>query len=332
MAINVNSVYQTVLLILNKEQRGYITPQEFNNIANQVQLEIFNSYFPDGDQANRKNQTNQQNNTEFYNSFDNQDSRLDPFKFTTTEFVYDSVQNAWYYPSNVLQISKIGAVYCNYNNNQLNKEADRLSFKEFKTTSASKLTAPTNNYPIFYVTYTEESFEAQYSLVNWGAPSFLQFISGTDIIVGDGIYNKTQDQNYGVVNTITTLGPPNLQLAVDIDLTSYAPNTPNPGDEILVTRPDAITLFPHLHIAPQPASLEVSGVQLPSTVKWGYAVQGNGSYLYQASESVDFDLVPDERSKVILEILKYCGVLIRDPQIVQQASQTEAVIEANEKR
>ena len=30
MAINVNTVYQTVLLILNKEQRGYITPDEFN--------------------------------------------------------------------------------------------------------------------------------------------------------------------------------------------------------------------------------------------------------------------------------------------------------------
>ncbi len=45
--INVNTVYQTVLSILNKEQRGYITPYEFNNLANQVQLEIFESYFED---------------------------------------------------------------------------------------------------------------------------------------------------------------------------------------------------------------------------------------------------------------------------------------------
>jgi len=331
MAINVNSVYQTVLLILNKEQRGYITPQEFNNIANQVQLEIFNSYFPDGDQANRKNQTNQQNNTEFYNSFDNQDSRLDPFKLTTTEFVYDSVEDAWYYPSNVLQISKIGAVYCNYNNNQLNKEADRLSFKEFKTTSASKLTAPTNNYPIFYVTYTDETFEQIFPLEAWSAPSSLSFTQGSDIQVGDAVYNKTQGYDYGTVSTITSAGPPFLEVDVSGNLLNFA-TPPVVGDEILISRPDAITLFPHLHIAPKPASLEVSAVQLPTTVKWGYAVQGNGSYLYDASESVDFDLVPDERSRVILEILKYCGVLIRDPQIVQQASQTEAVIEANEKR
>ena len=43
MAINVNTVYQTVLLILNKEQRGYITPNEFNKIATQVQLEMNNA-------------------------------------------------------------------------------------------------------------------------------------------------------------------------------------------------------------------------------------------------------------------------------------------------
>jgi len=45
MAVNVDIVYKTVLSILNKEQRGYITPSEFNKIATQVQLEIFNEYF-----------------------------------------------------------------------------------------------------------------------------------------------------------------------------------------------------------------------------------------------------------------------------------------------
>ena len=53
MAINVNTVYQTVLLILNKEQRGYITPNEFNKLATQVQLEIFEQYFEDLNQQLR---------------------------------------------------------------------------------------------------------------------------------------------------------------------------------------------------------------------------------------------------------------------------------------
>ena len=45
MAVNVNTVYQRVLAITNKEQRGYMTPYEFNKIATQVQREIFERYF-----------------------------------------------------------------------------------------------------------------------------------------------------------------------------------------------------------------------------------------------------------------------------------------------
>ena len=43
--VNVDTVYQKVLALANKEQRGYITPQEFNLMANKAQLEIFDSYF-----------------------------------------------------------------------------------------------------------------------------------------------------------------------------------------------------------------------------------------------------------------------------------------------
>ena len=41
MAISVDTVYKTVLLILNNEQRGYMTPDEFNKTATQVQRKIF---------------------------------------------------------------------------------------------------------------------------------------------------------------------------------------------------------------------------------------------------------------------------------------------------
>ena len=39
MPINVDTVYQTVQALANKEQRGYLTPQEFNLFANQVQVD-----------------------------------------------------------------------------------------------------------------------------------------------------------------------------------------------------------------------------------------------------------------------------------------------------
>jgi len=53
MAISVDTVYQRVLAMANKEQRGYITPQEFNLLANQAQIEIFESYFYDKNQRER---------------------------------------------------------------------------------------------------------------------------------------------------------------------------------------------------------------------------------------------------------------------------------------
>ena len=51
--VNINTVYQTVLAIANKEQRGYITPQEFNLFANNAQMEIFEQYFYDLNQFSR---------------------------------------------------------------------------------------------------------------------------------------------------------------------------------------------------------------------------------------------------------------------------------------
>ena len=53
MAVNIDTVYQKVLAFANKEQRGYITPQEFNLYADQAQKEIFEQYFYDLDQRLR---------------------------------------------------------------------------------------------------------------------------------------------------------------------------------------------------------------------------------------------------------------------------------------
>jgi len=53
MAVSIDTVYQRVLTLANKEQRGYITPQEFNLLANQAQMEIFEQYFYDIKQFNR---------------------------------------------------------------------------------------------------------------------------------------------------------------------------------------------------------------------------------------------------------------------------------------
>ena len=54
MAVSIDRVYQKVLALANKEQRGYITPQEFNLFADQAQMEIFDQYFYDLEQFKRR--------------------------------------------------------------------------------------------------------------------------------------------------------------------------------------------------------------------------------------------------------------------------------------
>jgi hypothetical protein len=76
MAINVDLVYKTVLLILNKEQRGYVTPEEFNKIGTQVQLEIFETYFDDLNQQLRI----PSNESEYADRQKNIDDKISIFK------------------------------------------------------------------------------------------------------------------------------------------------------------------------------------------------------------------------------------------------------------
>jgi hypothetical protein len=74
--ISIDTVYQRVLAIANKEQRGYITPQEFNLFANQAQSDIFEQYFYDINQFARA----PKNSTEYSNLEDITDDKLAPFK------------------------------------------------------------------------------------------------------------------------------------------------------------------------------------------------------------------------------------------------------------
>ena len=76
----IDTVYQKVLALANKEQRGYVTPQEFNLLADKAQLEIFESYFHDMKTAYHK----PKNQTGFSNEMEMLSEKLQPFRSTAT--------------------------------------------------------------------------------------------------------------------------------------------------------------------------------------------------------------------------------------------------------
>lgn len=135
MAINVNTVYKTVLLILNQQQRGYMTPDEFNKIGTQVQLNIFEKYEDDLNQMYRV----AQNDTEYADRVKNIEENLQFFQRTgATAYVGP------HFTLTPTDIYRLGTVF--YNSTALTQYAQR---NEVTQLLLSPLTQPTNDFPIY---------------------------------------------------------------------------------------------------------------------------------------------------------------------------------------
>jgi hypothetical protein len=89
----IDTVYQTLTTIINKEIQGYVSPTEYNLIANNVQLEIFREYFEDENRD--KNRENRGLSNKGYSNLDfNQRQRIDQFAESSAL----TRDNAGFYP------------------------------------------------------------------------------------------------------------------------------------------------------------------------------------------------------------------------------------------
>jgi len=70
---------------------------------------------------------------------------------------------------------------------------------------------------------------------------------------------------------------------------------------------------------------------LPTTPRWSFTSGLQGQYVYSPQSSNDFDLAISEQTNLIIGILKYAGVIINDPTIIDVAAQEAAEVKANEK-
>ncbi len=156
MAVNVNTVYLRVLAIANKEQRGYITPQEFNTLANQAQLDIFEQYFYDLDQYLRL----PGNDTIHSDTADILEEKIEIFdKFNqTVAMSAGGVGDLTNAAAN--DIYRLGAVYCQATVNNATQiiEAEHLNKNEVRQYINSPLTAPTAKRP-FYIKTSETAIQ-----------------------------------------------------------------------------------------------------------------------------------------------------------------------------
>jgi hypothetical protein len=187
MAINVDTVYKTVLLILNQQQRGYMTPDEFNKVATQVQLNIFEKYEDDLNQQYRM----PQNDTEYANRIKNIEENLQFFQRTgatagTNPFTLT--------PTDVY---RLGTVF--YKGSELTQYAQR---NEVTQLLLSPLTQPTTTFPI-YLYENNNLYVYPTSIVTAADITFSYLKAPANVVWGYGVgtlgqfeYNTTASTNF----------------------------------------------------------------------------------------------------------------------------------------
>jgi hypothetical protein len=255
MAINVNTVYKTVLAILNKEQRGYMTPQEFNTVATQVQLEIFEQYFEDLNQLLRT----QNSDSDYGDRIANIEEKMSIFK-TFGDCSYTTSASGNYFALPIVDIDgnpyplyRLGSLtYTNKYGTTIGP-LEELQKGEFYYIQNSRLTASTEKHP----TYIREN---------------------NKIIIAPSTIVNNVKANY---------------------------------------------------------------IRKPLDPVWGFTVGLRGQYIYDSTVynpnvvpttgSRNFELHESEQTSLILKILIYAGIVIKDPQVVQVAMQQAQAEDINSK-
>jgi hypothetical protein len=191
MAVSVDSVYQKVLALANKEQRGYITPLEFNLFANQAQLAIFEQYFYDLNQFKRQ-PADKPSTSDIVELIENKLT-----EFTTIQ----SVIGGTTFPSNY----RIGRIFANPTG--FEQEPRLVSYNELKNIRGSFFHRMELTENVVYVESSAngKDIEVWDELGMMTANVTCEVISipykvewGYDVIAEKALYNATRSINFGL--------------------------------------------------------------------------------------------------------------------------------------
>ena len=307
MAISVDTIYQRVLALANKEQRGYITPQEFNLLANQAQMQIFESYFyaknlRDRKEPNRTNEVDESDIDELLNR------KLGPFQS------FAAVTSGHTFPVTVT--------------------VDSVAYDVFQTGVVLLGDEPCQKVSIHDAQRVKKSTRHMLTTVNQ-APFYTDNrINGRDIIVYAGSVDEepgfftdaTCDYNNDPTighnaNSLIVVGlgvsgtgiPTGATVASINSTTSFELSAATSGGSVT----DGTLTF---------SDITVECFRVPKTVSWTYVVV-NGKALYNGSDGVkqDFELHKSETDTLVTNILGLAGIVMNKPNLTQMAQQTGAV-------
>ena len=294
MAINVDTVYRTVLLIVNKEQRGYLTPDEFNKTATQVQLEIFNEYFEDLNQQIRL----PENDSEYANRNKNLQEKIAIFhedgdcQYINGYFNVPSTSNV----SSSEAVTSVGS----------------STSYTLTVLTASQLASGLVTISFDGILQDDSTWNINGNILILTTPP----TAGTNILISVYPYD------FYKLGTVIYKGEKEVQYVQPNELLELNLSP--------LTKPSLywpVYTYKDFKIKVYPTTITGNNVisctylRKPLNPSWNFTIGSSSQYIYNPNTSVNFELHPIEQTNLITRILLYSGIVIEDPQIIQIAAQ-----------
>ena len=311
--IDINKVYTTVQALLNKEQRGYLAPTEFNRFAEQAQLEIFEGYFYDKSHflTSRKGTDGMQvmNLDEKLNLFmvheDASELMLTNNRFTLPGTVYRLcdvyINEADGTERIVAEIPHKGSRYIR-NSSKLKPSP---TFPKYKRYGNDLEVYPSMPSDIDYFPVTSTDAGLTYTLEYDDITSITRVSYSYVDTNGEYITVELTSNDYSIAGNIITI-------------TSAI----NPGDLRSEDEPPSLRVE-YIFTS----SITIEYYKRPDNPVWGYV----GDSIYSSSRSTDFEIHPSDQYVLVIKILELAGAEIKDANVVQYAMQEQQVDNANKK-
>jgi hypothetical protein len=303
MAVSVDTVYRTVLLILNKEQRGYMTPDEFNKTAAQVQLEIFESYFDDLNQQLRI----PDNDSEYSDRIKNLQEKISVFE-EISNCVYNG--DSFYIPAvSSLPVTEFFSAAQDVSQYSLQSISSQLIGTGYATVSIGGIIQDPNTWTISSNILTLQTTPAVNSNIIVSA-----YVSNL-YKLGTVIYNGDKEVQYVRPNELLELGLSTLSKpSIDYPVYTYR-------NYLINVSPSSIT-----------SNISATYLRKPSNPIWAFTTTAPYyQYIYNPNASANFELHVSEQTMLITKILLYSGIIINDPQVIQIAAQQAQAENINSK-
>jgi hypothetical protein len=317
----INSVRQTVMSILNKNNYGYISPSDFNLFAKQAQLDLFETYFYSYNYQLQKENA-RQSGTGYADITKGLEEVIDTFSVTLP--LLNAGGNNYFLPSLTTTNNDYYLINKNLvHNNVIVSGTTDGTVGGQNAIVDSTATFTTDGISIGdIVGITIGGITYNYSVTNIVSDTTIQ-TNGNNINTQPLLYSiyKKGDIKEAEKVTHTKITMLNNSILTKPNL-SYPAYTQN-GLTVEIY-PDTVSNV---------GQLVSQYIRFPFTPKWTYVTLTNGEPAFDetAVDYQDFELPNDDEVNLVMKILQYAGMSIREIQAVQFAGSEEAQSEQQEK-